>query len=70
MVSGQLIFYSSLIVQSYARQLNILTNWTRALGVFPVLSLGELVDAIHHIVGFDFILIVLNVSFRNISAIS
>ena len=65
MVSGQLIFYSSLIVQSYARQLNILTNWTRALGVLPVLIPRELVDAIHHIVGFDF-----NVSFSNISAIS
>ena len=34
----QIFFHSSLTVQSYARHLNILTNWTTAIGKYFVLK--------------------------------
>jgi len=38
--SSQVIFHSSLSIQSYAQQLNLLTNRKTALGVYSVLGIN------------------------------
>jgi hypothetical protein len=45
MGSGQVIFHFSLTVQSYGRQLNILTNQTTSLDVYFILIPKDLVGS-------------------------